>query len=152
MIKWGTVEKQLTIFTDGGARGNPGPAAIAFVIKDEQGKLLVEKGIFIGKATNNIAEYSAVIAALKWIKENFPAKNEKGRYNFFLDSKLVVSQLNGLFKVKNSKLRELIIEVRKLEREVGGNIFYRFVRREKNYRADRIVNKTLNEQGTNFFT
>ena len=60
----------LTVFCDGGARGNPGPAAAAFVIKDPQGKILGQAGCFLGKATNNVAEYQGVIEALKWIKDN----------------------------------------------------------------------------------
>lgn len=144
--------KSLFIFTDGGASGNPGPAAIGFVIKDEIGKTIFETGKPIGRATNNVAEYSAVIEALKWIKNNLQFTCPAGRraiYNlqFFLDSKLVVSQLNGLFKIKNSNLRNLIIEVRTLEKEIGANIFYHFIPREKNRRADFLVHQNLVNNG-----
>jgi ribonuclease HI len=129
--------KNLYVFTDGGARGNPGPAAVGFVVKDEKGRVLIEQGKFIGWATNNIAEYRAVIEALRWIKENF--KYKISNIKFFLDSNLVVNQLNGLFKIKNKKLRNLIIETRKLEQGIGGNVFYNFIRRGKNRKADFLV-------------
>ncbi len=152
MIKWETVNKQFIIFTDGGARGNPGPAAAAFVIKDVRGSLLAEKGIVIGRATNNVAEYNGVTEALKWFKNNTEICGKRPRCDFFLDSKLVVNQLNGLFKIKNAVLRDLIISVRKLEQEIGGEFFYRFVPREKNRRADFLVNKVLAEPRPNLFT
>lgn len=132
---------QLNIFCDGGARGNPGPAAIGFVIKDETGKTLRRGGKFIGQTTNNVAEYQAVIEALKWVSSNL--KSQRSKINFFLDSRLVVNQLNGLFKIKNTKLRELVVKVRELEQAVGGNVAYRFIEREKNQEADRLVNETL---------
>jgi len=133
--------KSLYVFTDGGARGNPGPAAIGFLIKDNSGKILVEQGKPIGRATNNIAEYQAVIEALRWIASNI--RYQTSSINFFLDSKLVVNQLNGLFKIKNKNLRNLIIEVRRLEQEIGGNVFYNFIPREKNRKADFLVNFAL---------
>lgn len=137
-------DKGLIVFTDGGARGNPGPAAIGFVVRDDQGEVLTETGKYIGEATNNVAEYQAVIEALKWIKKNLSFR--PARTTFFLDSKLVVNQLNGLFKVKNHGLRNLIVEVRQLEREIGGNVAYHFVRREKNKKADALVNQSLDSR------
>jgi len=141
-------EKQaLLIFTDGGARGNPGPAAIGFIIKDNYGEVLVELGKFIGRATNNVAEYQAVIEALTWLKNNYQRK-ELSNYqiNFFLDSNLVVNQLNGRFKIKDAKLKNLIIKVRCLEKEINGKIFYHFIPRQKNHHADFLVNQTLDKQ------
>jgi len=137
-------DRELTVFTDGGARGNPGPAAIGFVIKDDQGKIIIEKGQYIGRATNNVAEYQAVIEALKWLKKNLSFR--PARTTFFLDSKLAVNQLNGLFKVKNHGLRNLIVEVRQWEREIGGHVIYCFVRREKNKKADTLVNQSLDSR------
>lgn len=135
--------KKLLVFADGGARGNPGPAAIGFIVKDSLGEILVKKGKFIGKATNNVAEYTAVIEALGWIKNNITINNQQLTISFFLDSKLIVNQLNGLFKIKNSGLRNLIIKVRQLEREAGGNVSYHFIPREKNKEADTLVNQSL---------
>lgn len=137
------ITKELFVFADGGARGNPGPAAIGFIVKDSSGKTLVKKGEYIGQATNNVAEYQAVIEALSWLKSNikYPISN----ISFFLDSKLIVNQLNGLFKIKNSGLRNLIIKVRQLEKEVGGNVSYRLISREKNKEADTLVNRSLKD-------
>lgn len=137
------MEKQLIVFTDGGARGNPGPAAIGFVVQDSSKKIFYQKGKFIGQATNNVAEYRAVIEALKWIKSSiqYPVSS----IQFFLDSKLIVNQLNGFFKVKETKLRDLVIEVRQLEKKIGGNVSYHFIPRQKNKTADNLVNKILNQ-------
>lgn len=133
---------KLFIFADGGSRGNPGPAAIGFVVKDEKDSVLVKKGKLIGKTTNNVAEYTAVIEALKWLKKNSQSSNSS--VSFFLDSQLIVNQLNGLYKVKNSGLRNLVIKVRQLENEIGGHVSYQFISRQKNKIADALVNQTLN--------
>lgn len=135
------MEKRIFVFADGGARGNPGPAAIGVIIKNNQGKILAKFGKYIGRATNNVAEYMAVIGALKWIKNSI--QYSVSSIQFFLDSKLIVNQLNGYYKIKNGNLRNLIIEVRKLEKEVGGNVFYRLIPRAKNRPADFLVNQTL---------
>ncbi|KKU82476.1 MAG: Ribonuclease H [Microgenomates group bacterium GW2011_GWA2_47_8] len=128
------------IHTDGGARGNPGPAAVGVVIESEK-TLITEFGKRIGETTNNVAEYTAVIEALKKV-ESLKSKVER-EIHFFLDSNLVVQQLNGKFKVKDGKLRELLIAVRMLEQEVGGKVSYGYVPREQNQRADFLVNKAL---------
>lgn len=136
--------KKLFIYTDGGARGNPGPAAVGVHIFDQEGKEFARIGKQIGRATNNVAEYSAVVFALLWLKENKENISlENYSINFFLDSKLVVSQLNGYYKIKDMKLRELSIEVRQLEQEIGGNISYSFIPREKNSIADSLVNASF---------
>jgi ribonuclease HI len=134
------------VHTDGGARGNPGPAAIGVVIESD-GKLLSEFSEKIGVATNNTAEYSAVIKALEYLKEHseiFTGK-EKGsiKIQFFLDSTLVVNQLNGLFKIKEPKIREYVMSIRILEQELGYQINYDYVPREQNMRADLMVNRAL---------
>ena len=138
-------EKQtLFIFTDGGARGNPGPAAIGFMVKDNRGQVLVKLGKYIGRATNNVAEYQAVIEALQWIISNI--KYQISNIQFFLDSKLVVNQLNGRFKIKDVKLKNLIIKVRCLEKEINEKIFYHFIPRQKNHHADFLVNQALDKK------
>ncbi|MBM3283814.1 ribonuclease HI family protein [Candidatus Gottesmanbacteria bacterium] len=147
--------KKLFVFTDGGARGNPGPAAIGVIIKTETEQILAKLSRRIGITTNNLAEYSAVIAALKWIEEKGSAKGSspaldttgnQARITFFLDSVLVVNQLNGLFKVKDNELREKIMEIRQLEQAVGGNVVYNVIPREKNWQADALVNQALDNQ------
>lgn len=145
------MKKNLYVFTDGGARGNPGPAAISFIVKDSRGQILSKLGKYIGRATNNVAEYQAVIEALGWLKSNIPASPAGGQYplssiQFFLDSKLIVNQLNGYYKIKDAKLRNLIIKVRSFEQKINGKIFYHFISRQKNHHADFLVNQTLNKK------
>ena len=134
----------LRVYTDGGARGNPGPAAVGVVVKKINGDGTVEKllsfGKKIGNTTNNSAEYQAVREALTAISNfQFPIS----KIEFYLDSQLVVSQLNGLFKVKDANLRTLIVSVRNLEGELNVPISYQHIPREENKEADREVNKAL---------
>lgn len=136
----------MKIFTDGGARGNPGPAAAGFVVKDETGKILVQKGDYLGETTNNVAEYQAVIKALEWLKTNRRVIAERKRIDLFLDSQLIVNQLNGLFKIKNAGLRNLIVEARQLEREINLPIYYQHIPRGKNREADFLVNQVLTDR------
>jgi ribonuclease HI len=127
-----------TIYCDGGARGNPGPAASAFVVYDSAGNLVHKESKYLGVATNNIAEYTAVLLGLKWLPENSQA-------TFNLDSELVVNQLTGTFKIKNKKLLELAAEIKNLEKQRRGKINYIHVLRQKNQVADNIVNEKLDE-------
>lgn len=152
---------QFIVHTDGGARGNPGPAAVGVVIERQQRTrdnkqetiILCEFGKRIGETTNNVAEYTAVIEALTEVKRQ--KEKVKSEYagqmeiQFFLDSKLVVEQLNGNFKVKDAKLRELMMQVKILEQECRGEVTYAYVPREENSRADYFVNKALDEQSNN---
>lgn len=136
----------IKIFCDGGARGNPGPAAWAFVVYDDQNQIIAQKNEKMGVATNNVAEYTAVVKAIEWLsKYKFYIKEDKlfDKIEVFLDSKLVVSQLNGIYKVKDSKMRDLIVKIREAEGSSGGNIIYHFIPREKNKTADMLVNQAL---------
>lgn len=134
---------KLIIHTDGGARGNPGPAGIGIVI-EAMGERPVEIAKAVGITTNNVAEYTAVKEALKYIKENFVKRaGERLSLEFFLDSLLVTQQLNGIFRVKDAKLRELLMQVRVSESEIGGDIRYTYVPREKNQRADFLYNRAV---------
>lgn len=144
---------QFIIHTDGGARGNPGPSAVGVVIEEcicvnprscfeKERKMFHAFGKRIGEGTNNTAEYTAVIEALTYVKESGKLGELSG-IAFYLDSTLVVNQLNGLFKVKEPHLRNLLLKVRALEVEVGGNISYTAVRREHNRLADFYVNQAL---------
>lgn len=139
-------KNRLYVFCDGGARGNPGPAAIGFLVKDTKRKTLIKKSKYIGKATNNVAEYKAVIEALKWIashQSNFSFSISS--WQFFLDSQLVVNQLNGRFKIKNSNLQYLVIEIKGLEAQIKAPIFYYSISRRKNQQADQLVNQALDK-------
>lgn len=134
----------IVVHTDGGARGNPGPAAIGIVVEVDR-KRVGEFGKKIGETTNNVAEYIAVIEALNYIRNQGTEHGGQGtQIDFYLDSKLVAQQLNGLFKVKDAKLRELLSQVRILEQEMGGVVRYHVIPRELNRRADFLVNQALN--------
>ena len=134
-------KSDFTIYTDGGSRGNPGKAAYGFVVYDSSGKLKFSEGKTIGIDTNNVAEYSAVVAGLKWIEQN--SKIQNPNIHFCLDSQLAVMQLSGVWKVKNENLRGLYYTIKQLEQKVGGKISYQHVRREQNQEADRMVNLAL---------
>jgi probable phosphoglycerate mutase len=126
--------------TDGGARGNPGPAAFAYVLEDEDGNVLESHGEAIGHATNNVAEYRAVIAGLEAAKRHGVRDLE-----VVSDSELVVKQMRGEYKVKNDALRELSTRAARLARELG-SVRYTAVRREHNELADRLVNEALDAE------
>lgn len=130
---------KLIIYTDGASRGNPGPAAYGFTISEGSGKLLQKQGKYIGIKTNNTAEYTAVLEALSWVKENLGQKVE---LEVFVDSKLVAEQLSGKWKIKNAGLKPLFYEIKTLEMELG-NVFYTYVPREKNTQADKLANLAL---------
>jgi ribonuclease HI len=125
------------LYTDGGARGNPGPAAAAYVLETEDGTVLEARGEVIGIATNNVAEYRALVAGLARAVE--AGVNE---LEVISDSELLVKQMRGEYRVKNEALRVLSLEAARLGREVG-RVRYRAVRREHNELADRLVNEAL---------
>jgi ribonuclease HI len=133
--------KKLSIYVDGGSRGNPGRSAAAFVVI-ENGKVISKKGFFLGIKTNNEAEYSSVIFALKWLSEK---KEEFEKVNLLLDSELVTKQLRGEYKMKSKNLMPLLKEARSLEKIISSKIVYRNIPREKNRLADHMVNKVLDE-------
>lgn len=135
-------EPELIIYCDGGARGNPGPAAYGFVIYNSTGKKIYEEGKFIGATTNNVAEYSAIHEALKYVFAN----NKVSQINFFLDSKLAVEQLSGRWKIKNENLRNFYFSIKSLEQKIGANFSYSHVPRERNKEADFLVNKALDSE------
>lgn len=140
---------KLLVHTDGGARGNPGPAAAAFVVYDEAGNLRAKRGKYLGRATNNEAEYQAAIEALEWLihdkDEILRQAQDDVTVSFFLDSNLVVNQLNGLFKVKEGRLRLLLLKIRELESQIPVAVTYSYVPREQNGLADAVVNETLDK-------
>lgn len=136
---------KIFVYTDGGARGNPGPAALGVHIKDDKGNTLANIGKKIGNATNNVAEYSAIIEGFSWLlKHKEKIKIESAC--FYMDSQLAYSQLSGLYKVKNDRIREFVFEIRKKEAEVGIPIFYEHIKREQNKKADFMVNLALDNK------
>ncbi len=131
---------KIVLNTDGGARGNPGPAGIGFVIKGEDEKLIYSHGQYIGETTNNQAEYQALLAGLEWIVENIEGEKEIVCY---LDSELVVRQLNGEYKMKNEGLKPLFEKIKKLIFVEELQTVFNHVPREKNKEADMLVNKAI---------
>ncbi len=128
------------VFCDGGSRNNPGHAAYGFVVK-VNGQTVKKDGGYIGIATNNVAEYTAVVEALLWLENNYQGE----QLSFNLDSNLVVSQLSGVFKTKNAELRNFVVKIRGLENSFK-SINYRYIPREKNKEADQMVNIALDKK------
>jgi ribonuclease HI len=135
------MENKIIIFCDGGSRGNPGKSAAAFVVV-ENGKMVYSQANFLGVETNNFAEYSAVLNALSWVRENKDKINKEIIFN--LDSELVVKQINGLYKVKNVKLKEIHIKIKNILENLHFKIIFKNISREKNAKADFLVNQKLN--------
>lgn len=129
---------ELTIYTDGASRGNPGDAAIAFLICDRR-KIIEEKAENIGKATNNEAEYRAIIAALEKA-----ISMKAGRITLYSDSQLVVRQVKGEYRIKEARLKALFEKVKRLEK-LFESVEYRNVPRENEFiaKADSLVNRAL---------
>jgi len=128
------------IEADGGSRGNPGPAAYGTVVSDARdGSVLVEIGEFIGHDTNNVAEYRGLIAGLHFLREHDPA----GAVEVRLDSKLVVEQMSGRWKIKKDTMRALALQAR--DAYSPGSVTYVWVPRHENKSADALVNECLDQ-------
>jgi ribonuclease HI len=130
----------LIIRTDGGARGNPGPAGIGVVIEDDKGNVLEEHAKFLGHTTNNQAEYKAVILGLERAVALGATSVE-----VVADSELMVKQMMGEYRVKNPDLAKRYLELKNLEVLLGRRVKYRHVRREFNTHADALSNKAMDE-------
>ncbi|OGC60052.1 hypothetical protein A3J33_04400 [candidate division WWE3 bacterium RIFCSPLOWO2_02_FULL_53_10] len=126
------------LFTDGASRGNPGPAAAGIVLKDEKGTVLLDSSQFLGRMTNNEAEYRALLFGLA--KAAGPASGKT--LVVLMDSELVVSQLRGLYRMKAPHLRELLMEARIREKPFE-KVIYQLIPREKNSQADALANEAL---------
>ena len=132
---------KVVVHTDGGARGNPGPAALGVVLDLPQGKKTYSK--FLGQATNNVAEYQAVIFALKKLKALLGSKrSQRSTVTVLMDSELIVSQLQGEYKIKQKEFYPLFIEIWNLRQDFHSVEFYS-VPREQNREADGLVNLAL---------
>lgn len=131
----------LVVEADGGSRGNPGPAAYGSLVRDpESGTILETRSGYLGHATNNVAEYTGVLEGLRAAFELNPNAKIVAR----LDSKLVVEQLSGRWKIKHPDMQALALQVHRLV--AGRPVSYEWVAREKNQDADRLVNECLNRQ------
>jgi ribonuclease HI len=133
--------EKLIIHTDGGARGNPGPAAVGAVLSDSSGRIIKKIKKYIGTATNNQAEYQAVYQALQAAKQT-----EYKVLEFYLDSELVVRQLKQEYKIKNEELARIFIKIWNLLQNFS-QVTFTHIPREKNKLADQLVNQAIDEQG-----
>ena len=134
------------IHADGGARGNPGPAAIGFTISGP-GIQPVEQGEYIGEETNNVAEYTAVLRAFAKLKSLLGSERAKrARVRVFADSELLVRQANGVYKIKDETLGKLFVKLYNARQDFGV-VAFEHVPRERNRDADRMVNDALDRQG-----
>ncbi len=129
------------VFTDGASRGNPGAAGIGFVITAPDGTVLAEEGHFLGQATNNVAEYTALIRALERAAE-LGCRD----ITVYADSELMIKQLNGEYRVRNDGLIPLFQEVQRLKRNFS-KITFGYVPRERNKRADQLANMGIDTGG-----
>jgi len=138
--------KKLTIYTDGGARNNPGPAGIGCVLYNENKKIIKEISEYIGETTNNQAEYKACLRAMEEAKKlssrGGQGCSEDMELEFFLDSELVVKQLNREYKVKNKELAPLFMKIYNLSQQFK-KVTFSHVRREFNKEADALVNEAI---------
>ena len=130
---------KLTIYSDGGARGNPGPAAAGVVVKNENGKIVAGFGKYLGEQTNNHAEYMALILGLKKAQELGATE-----VDCIMDSELVTKQMKREYKVREPNLQKLFIEAYNASANFK-KVNYKHVLRENNKEADRFVNDTLDE-------
>jgi ribonuclease HI len=135
------MSEEVIVNTDGGARGNPGPAACAFAVS-VNGRTVYKTSKFLGVATNNQAEYRGAILALTYLFEN-PNTFSNKKIVFVLDSEVVARQLAGLYKTKEEGLKSLLTQAKLLERKIDSNISYTVTSREKNKLADFLVNQEL---------
>lgn len=138
-------ENKIIIYTDGGSRGNPGPSAIGAVIGDKN------YSQYLGEATNNQAEYQAVVFALKKTKQLFGKKFcESAEIEIRMDSELAVKQLSGQYKIQDKKLQDLFFEIWNLKPEFK-SVSFVHIPREKNKIADSLVNRALNKEENRLF-
>ncbi|HSD98342.1 MAG TPA: ribonuclease HI family protein [Patescibacteria group bacterium] len=134
---------KIITYTDGGSRGNPGPAASGIYIQDELGNELTRFGTFLGIQTNNFAEYTAIIEALSWITTHRQDVGELTNIECRMDSQLACRQLSGIYRVKHEQIRPLFAKVQHLQQELAVPFSFVHVPREHNKIADSEVNRAL---------
>ncbi len=140
--------KKIKVYIDGGARGNPGPAALGVAVISETGQVLKKYGKFLGRTTNNEAEYQALIFALKKLKLIFGKEKIKSLFiEISSDSQLLVGQMTGRYKVINQRIQNLFLQAWNLKTEFK-HLSFLFVPREQNKLADKLVNEALDNNET----
>lgn len=141
--------RKIIIYTDGGSRGNPGPAAVGAIFCNEKGQKIKEYSEFLGETTNNEAEYQAVISALKKFKALFGKKlAQNSEIGIKSDSELMVRQLNGEYKILEPNIQQLFLQVWNLKLDFK-KVKFSLIPRQKNKEADRLVNETLDSTAKN---
>lgn len=136
-------KENLIIYCDGGSRGNPGPAASAFVVTVD-GKVIYKESKYLSIETNNVAEYTAVLLAIKWLVSKYQVPSTSYQVIVNLDSQLVERQLNNKYKIKNKKLKIIYDKIKLIMQNFKFKIKFVWNYRDKNYLADSLVNKELN--------
>jgi ribonuclease HI len=137
------MNETIIVFTDGGARGNPGPSGIGVRIENAEGKLIKEFSKYIGEQTNNFAEYEAVALALETIKKIYGVKTKALTIEVRLDSELIQKQLTGLYQIKEPTLFPQYIKVHNLLVSAFPKVTFTHIPREKNKEADRLANEAM---------
>jgi len=137
--------KKVKIYCDGASRGNPGPAAAAFVVLEE-GKEIKRFKTFLGIGTNNQAEYAAILMAHQWLVSQEGQSLRLEKVEFVLDSELAVKQLNNIYKIRNPKIAEYVAEIKDLQKRLKYPISFFHVKREQNSIADGLANEALDER------
>jgi probable phosphoglycerate mutase len=136
----------LIIYTDGASRGNPGDASYGYIIYARGGEILRQDGKVLGVTTNNVAEYTAVLAAYQYVLNKWGNENSL-KIELRADSRLVIEQLAGRFKIKSPHLIEIFKQIKQIESKLG-LIHYKHVPRAENFIADRLANQALDAQLT----
>jgi len=138
------MKQKLTLYTDGGSRGNPGPAGAGAIIFDEKGHPLGEVSAFLGQTTNNWAEYEAIVLGLQEVKKLVPEKQRKSlELEVRMDSELIQRQLTNKYQIKEKTLFGQYIKVHNMVVKDFPNISFTHVRREDNKEADRLANEAM---------
>lgn len=141
------MKEKITIYTDGGSRGNPGPAGVGIVILGDDGKVLKEISQYLGERTNNFAEYEAVILGLQTLKKLFNKEKLKEFYiETKLDSQLVARQLSGEYQIKEETLFPQFIKIHNMQVKDFSKIKFTYIPREQNKQADRLANEAMNNE------
>ena len=136
---------KLLVYVDGGARGNPGPSAVGVYVTDEKERSILRYGKRIGVATNNVAEYQAVVTALDLLLRRPALLKQYESVSMFVDSQLVYSQIVGLYRVRNARLRDLLFAVWQKQKSLCVPVVYSHIPRKNNSVADRLVNAALDK-------
>lgn len=135
----------LNVYTDGASRGNPGPAAIGIIFKNKEGEIIWQKQETIGKATNNQAEYQALLRAMKHVNRFHPKK-----IVFHSDSELMIKQMLGEYKIKEPGIQDLFLKAWNKRIDLNKEIEFKLIPREKNHEADLLANRALDQESFDF--